>query len=49
MEADLREHDFGREFDPWHDRAVFHFMVSPSSREGYIATLVRSLRPGGES
>ena len=49
VEANLREHDFGREFDPWHDRAVFHFMVSPSSREGYIATLVRSFRPGGES
>lgn len=47
VEADLRDHDFGRPFDLWHDRAVFHFMVEASDREGYIGTLRRSLLPGG--
>jgi SAM-dependent methyltransferase len=26
--ADVREHDFGRQFALWHDRATFHFAVS---------------------
>jgi SAM-dependent methyltransferase len=33
--------------DVWHDRAVFHFMVSPEDREAYRATLRRALKPGG--
>ena len=45
--ADVREHDFGRQFDLWHDRAVFHFMVEPADREAYLSTLGRALRPGG--
>lgn len=47
VEADVRTHDFGRRFDLWHDRAVFHFMVEPSDREGYLAVLRRTLPPGG--
>ncbi len=47
IEADVRNHDFGREFDLWHDRAVFHFMVEPDDRECYLSTLRASLRPGG--
>jgi len=46
--ADVRDHDFGREFDLWHDRAMFHFMVDPEDRAGYLATLNRTLRVGGE-
>ena len=46
--ADVRDHDFGRQFDLWHDRGVFHFMVDPADRQGYLATLNRSLREGGE-
>jgi SAM-dependent methyltransferase len=45
--ADIRDHDFGRRFDLWHDRAVFHFMVEETDREAYLAVLGRSLRPGG--
>jgi SAM-dependent methyltransferase len=45
--ADARDHDFGREFDLWHDRAVFHFMVDDEEREGYLRTLRRALAPGG--
>jgi SAM-dependent methyltransferase len=47
VEADVRSHDFGRRFDLWHDRAAFHFMVEPADRDAYLATLERTLRPGG--
>jgi len=47
VEADVRDRDFGRRFDLWHDRALFHFMVEAVDRDAYIATLERSLRPGG--
>ena len=47
VEADVRFHDFGRRFDLWHDRAVFHFMVDAADRDRYLAVLSRSLRPGG--
>jgi SAM-dependent methyltransferase len=45
--ADVREHDFGRQFDLWHDRALFHFMVERSDREAYLSAVRRTLRPGG--
>jgi SAM-dependent methyltransferase len=45
--ADARRHVFARRYDVWHDRAVFHFMVTPHDRAAYLATLRRSLRPGG--
>ena len=45
--ADVRDHDFGRRFALWHDRAVFHFMVTPEDREAYLATMRKSLQPQG--
>jgi SAM-dependent methyltransferase len=48
VQADVRNHDFGRTFDLWHDRAVLHFMVTPEDRSGYLRTLGRSLTPGGQ-
>lgn len=45
--GDVREHDFGRRFALWHDRAVFHFMVSEDERNAYLATLERSVEKGG--
>jgi SAM-dependent methyltransferase len=36
-------------FDVWHDRAVFHFMVTPEDRHAYRATLLRALKPGGHA
>lgn len=45
--ADVRDHDFGRRFALWHDRAVFHFMVDPPDRNAYLAVLRRSLQAGG--
>jgi SAM-dependent methyltransferase len=47
VQADLRSHNFGRRYDLWHDRAVFHFMADPTDREHYLATLRTSLLPGG--
>lgn len=47
IEADVRSHDFGRRFDLWHDRAVFHFMVDEADRQAYLSVLDRSLEPGG--
>jgi ubiquinone/menaquinone biosynthesis C-methylase UbiE len=34
-------------YDIWHDRAVFHFLVSPAERAAYKKTLGRSLKTGG--
>lgn len=36
-----------RAYDAWHDRAVFHFLVSPEDRARYVAVLEKALRPGG--
>lgn len=36
-----------RRFDLWHDRAVFHFMVSAEDRAAYLAALEAGLAPGG--
>jgi SAM-dependent methyltransferase len=45
--ADVRDHDFGRRFAVWHDRAVFHFMVTPEERQAYLATLEKSVQHDG--
>jgi SAM-dependent methyltransferase len=34
-------------FDLWHDRAVFHFLTRPEDRAAYIASVLRSVKPGG--
>jgi ubiquinone/menaquinone biosynthesis C-methylase UbiE len=34
-------------FDLWHDRAVFHFMTTQPQRDAYVATLQRTVKPGG--
>jgi SAM-dependent methyltransferase len=47
LQADARTYDFARTFDLWHDRAVFHFMVTPADREAYLAALRRALAPSG--
>jgi SAM-dependent methyltransferase len=46
--ADVRDHEFGRRFAVWHDRALFHFMVSEADRAGYLATLRRSVARAGD-
>lgn len=34
-------------FDLWHDRAVFHFMVSEEQQQSYLKNLRSSLKPNG--
>ena len=34
-------------FDVWHDRAVFHFLVTPEARAAYKTNLKISLKPDG--
>jgi hypothetical protein len=43
----VRTYDFARTFDLWHDRAVFHFMVSAADRQAHVAALRRALAPRG--
>lgn len=45
--GDIRSQDLNRQFALWHDRAVFHFMVSPDDRRAYLENLERSLALGG--
>lgn len=47
--GDVRTHDFGRRFALWHDRAVFHFMVSGEDRRAYLIALERALEPCGHA
>jgi ubiquinone/menaquinone biosynthesis C-methylase UbiE len=48
MEADITKAEFpDHRFDIWHDRAVFHFLTDPADRAAYVATVLRSVKPGG--
>ena len=47
LQADVLNWQPPRQWQVWHDRAVFHFLTSPQDRAGYLATLRRALRPGG--
>lgn len=37
----------GRQFDAWHDRAVFHFLTTPQARDRYVATVTDAVPVGG--
>ncbi|HEX9162717.1 MAG TPA: class I SAM-dependent methyltransferase [Thermoanaerobaculia bacterium] len=43
LSLDLRDHSV----DVWHDRAVFHFLLSPEDRRRYVSKVRRALRPNG--
>jgi len=47
VHADLLHWRPDRQFDLWHDRAVFHFLVEHDHQEGYLALLRSSLKPEG--
>lgn len=49
VRADVASREPGVPFDLWHDRAVFHFMTRPENRQAYLATLRKTLRPGGQA
>jgi SAM-dependent methyltransferase len=46
-EEDVTRFKPPRQFDLWHDRAVFHFLTKETDRDNYIAALKRALKPGG--
>jgi SAM-dependent methyltransferase len=45
--ADVLTHAFDEQYDVWHDRAVFHFLVEPQQRAAYVGQVSRALAPGG--
>ena len=45
--ADITEWLPGRNYDVWHDRAVFHFLTSSPQREAYRRALNAAMAPGG--
>jgi len=45
--ADVLDLRPDRSYALWHDRAVYHFLTEPDERSDYLASLERSLRPGG--
>ena len=36
-----------RTYDPWHDRAVFHFLVDLADQQKYVEILLSALAPDG--
>ena len=46
IEANVIDWQPERCYQLWHDRAVFHFLTDPDSRERYINTLTTALTPG---
>ena len=47
FETDVTTFEPPHHFGLWHDRAVFHFLLAPEDRRGYVAALRRTLQPGG--
>lgn len=48
IEADITKANLpARQFDVWHDRAVFHFLTSPEDRSAYVRAVFNSVKPGG--
>lgn len=46
--GDITQYNFGnKQFDLWHDRAVFHFLTDPVARNSYIELVRRAVKPGG--
>ena len=47
VQADLLAWRPSRRYDLWHDRAVYHFLVTDEDREAYVRTLRTAVAPGG--
>ena len=47
-ETDVSEFRAPHPFSLWHDRAVFHFLVSAEDRQHYVEVLKRTLIPNGQ-
>jgi ubiquinone/menaquinone biosynthesis C-methylase UbiE len=47
--ADATEVELPRQYDIWHDRAVFHFLTTDADRAAYLDRLGRFLKVGGQA
>lgn len=48
MEKDILESEFGhRQYDLWHDRAVFHFLTTDEDRAAYKQKVTEHVKKGG--
>lgn len=47
--ADITTWKPRRTYDVWHDRAVFHFLITEADRAAYLSRLARAVRPGGHA
>jgi hypothetical protein len=45
--ADITEWSPSKQYDVWHDRAVFHFLTEPDQREAYRRALSAGVADGG--
>ncbi len=46
LACDITTWSPARQFDIWHDRAVFHFMIGKDAQNGYLRALRAATRPG---
>jgi SAM-dependent methyltransferase len=49
IEADVTGSWSLKAMDIWHDRAVFHFLITPEDRSRYTARMREVLKPGGSA
>jgi ubiquinone/menaquinone biosynthesis C-methylase UbiE len=46
--GDVTTFGFARhQYDVWHDRAVFHFLIDTKDRVAYVRQVARAVKPGG--
>lgn len=49
IEADITRFQPTRQYALWHDRAAFHFLLSPKDRRRYIGVMEKALLPDGQA
>lgn len=49
LSEDVTQYHFDRQFNIWHDRAVFHFLTAAADRAAYMSNLQRSLSSDGHA
>lgn len=49
LSEDVTRYQFDRQFNIWHDRAVFHFLTDAADRKAYMSNLLRSLSNDGRA
>ncbi|MDP2926403.1 MAG: class I SAM-dependent methyltransferase [Nanoarchaeota archaeon] len=47
INSDIKEFKTNEKFDIWHDRALFHFLISEEDIKKYIESVNRFLKPAG--